>query len=279
MRCISCGFDNPSDTHLCLKCGQPLGGSHSISENVMPSALQGENLHSTVIGSFAGASNTPRETVKDVKNMMREAETVVDVNSNLVNEVANKCHNCGYPLLGANTDVCPNCNARIDYSQQVASNPNNMSGGNNKEDSSMVVCSKCKEQVPAHYHYCPKCGEKIHLATEWHGIRNIVKEEPLKEKQFSLTIIPDVGENINIKECEFSCIENDTVILNRDNTDSSNRSITSGQQAEIGYENGHWYIKNLSDNESTFMVVNRKLELQDGDTILLGYRYFKFNKK
>lgn len=181
-----------------------------------------------------------------------------------------QCPNCRYPILNKAYTACPKCNTPL------TSNAPQQASQDNK---GMVTCSQCNESVPRHYHFCPNCGSKIHKATEWNGIRGIVNEEPMKEFPFSLTVIPEAGEELSIKERDFTCIENQTVVLNRENTDSENRSITSNQQAEIGCEDGRWFIRNLSDNQSTFMVANRKMELQDGDIILLGYRYFKFNKK
>lgn len=68
-----------------------------------------------------------------------------------------------------------------------------------------------------------------------------------------------------------------TVVLNRQNTDPTNPSITSRQQARLTFENGVWYIEDLSDLKTTFVRVARKTALQDGDIILMGDREFKFS--
>lgn len=68
-----------------------------------------------------------------------------------------------------------------------------------------------------------------------------------------------------------------TVILNRHNTDPSNHSITSREQARLTFENGVWYIEDLSDLKTTFVRAARKTALQDGDIILMGDREFKFS--
>lgn len=279
MRCINCGFDNPAGASICTKCGQPLGSGHAVSEPAAFNAKSDAPQRPTVIGVSAGAETAPRETVIEVGGRpQNDAPRETLTQNQMMGGSSHQCPNCKYPILDSTSGICPNCKMPLTTNVQ-SNNATPTPAQENKPTYAQVVCSKCKESVPAHFHFCPNCGNKIHQATEWHGIRGIVTEEPIKKLPFSLTIIPDADEKLSIKECEFTCMENQAVVLNRENTDSENRSITSKQQAEISYENGHWFIKNLSDNESTFMVANRKMELQDGDIILLGYRYFKFNKK
>ena len=64
--------------------------------------------------------------------------------------------------------------------------------------------------------------------------------------------------------------------LNRENTDPTNNSITSKTQAEIINENGKWFIEDKSAQQSTFVHAGRKIELADGDIIILGNRRFVF---
>lgn len=64
--------------------------------------------------------------------------------------------------------------------------------------------------------------------------------------------------------------------LNRENTDPTNNSITSKTQAEIINENGKWFIEDKSAQQSTFVHAGRKIELADGDVIILGNRRFVF---
>lgn len=69
------------------------------------------------------------------------------------------------------------------------------------------------------------------------------------------------------------------VVLNRQNTDPENSSITSRQQAIMSFEDGKWYIEDRSSFKTTFIRVTKKTELQEGDIIVLGDRAFKFSKK
>ena len=64
--------------------------------------------------------------------------------------------------------------------------------------------------------------------------------------------------------------------MTRENTESNNRTITSKEQAELICEDGKWFVLNKSELGSTYLEANRKLEIQQGDIIVLGDRRFKF---
>ena len=64
--------------------------------------------------------------------------------------------------------------------------------------------------------------------------------------------------------------------MNRENTEVSNRTITSKEQAEIVFEDGHWYLLDRSELRTTFIQANRKIEIIPDDIIVLGDRRFKF---
>ena len=70
--------------------------------------------------------------------------------------------------------------------------------------------------------------------------------------------------------------EGTSIILTRENTEANNRTITSREQAELIHEDGKWFILNKSELGSTYLKVSRKLELHQGDEILMGDRRFKF---
>lgn len=80
----------------------------------------------------------------------------------------------------------------------------------------------------------------------------------------------------DLEKCRFETAQ---VVLNRQNTDPENSSITSRQQAIMSFEDGKWYIEDRSSFKTTFIRVTKKTELQEGDIIVLGNRAFKFSKK
>ena len=104
-------------------------------------------------------------------------------------------------------------------------------------------------------------------------IKNITETEPETKPHCSLTIIPEEEENILPKRFEY---EGNSIILNRENTEMSNRTITSKEQAEIVFDDGHWYLLDRSMLQTTYIQVNRKIEIIPDDIIVLGDRRFKF---
>lgn len=65
--------------------------------------------------------------------------------------------------------------------------------------------------------------------------------------------------------------------LNRENTDPGNSTITSKTQAIVTFENGKWAISDESELRSTFVQAARKIELENGDLILLGNQLYRFD--
>ena len=104
------------------------------------------------------------------------------------------------------------------------------------------------------------------------------KPRPVEElPHFTLEPIKRDDEMMfNLEKLAFDTAE---VVLNRQNTDPENSSITSCQQAIMSFEDGKWYIEDRSSFKTTFIRVTKKTELQEGDIIVLGDRAFKFSKK
>jgi hypothetical protein len=96
--------------------------------------------------------------------------------------------------------------------------------------------------------------------------------EPPKPK-CRLTIVPEEDELEVPAANEY---EGASIILTRENTEANNRTITSKEQAELICEDGKWFVLNKSELGSTYLEANRKLEIQQGDIIVLGDRRFKF---
>ena len=145
-----------------------------------------------------------------------------------------------------------------------------------------VTCPECGNEVPLEYTFCPKCGTRIPKNTirvtrhqqeeeEQQIEEEVVPEVPVVK--CTLTLIPEEGEQTAAVTQTY---EGEEVVLNRNNTEPTNRTITSREQARITHEDGHWYVEDLSDMKSTFIHVGRKMEVQPGDVILLGNRCFTF---
>lgn len=152
----------------------------------------------------------------------------------------------------------------------------------NSDEEFLCTCDNCGEELSAAFRFCPKCGTEIRQKT-LHGFRHKKKKEeaednpqPTIKREFKLTIIPDEGEGIEPVVNHFEGAE---VMLNRKNTEPDNRTITSKEQAVVFCEQGRWYIENRSEYDSTMILANRKMEIQDGDIIMLGDRRFKFESE
>ena len=74
-------------------------------------------------------------------------------------------------------------------------------------------------------------------------------------------------------------LDNGEMVLTRDNTEPGNPSITSKEQAVVSHADGHWYIENRSEQNTTFVMARDKIELHNGDIILLGNRMFEFTEQ
>ena len=90
-----------------------------------------------------------------------------------------------------------------------------------------------------------------------------------------LSMIPNTNEETPASPLVFSGEE---IILNRDNTDEGNMTITSKEQAILTYENKKWYLQDRSEQKTTFVYTTEKIELKPGDIIVLGNRRFEFDE-
>ena len=275
MRCNNCGWDNAPGSSVCVKCGHPL---QADGESQYQDPYRGVN-----VPNYHGGEPTPRPTVINTQQAEPVPKPTRIVNSaDLQNQVALKatvsqtpksCPHCGYPVVG-DFSSCPNCGASINAAPTAIQNiPEKKAESLVLDIAEEVKCEKCGTMVSIDFSFCPKCGERIHLPT----VRAIKHKptpapEPPKPK-CHLTIIPEEGE---ITEATRNDYEGDSIILNRENTEQDNRTITSKEQAELICEDGKWYVLNHSELGSTYLEANRKLAIEPGDVIVLGDRRFRF---
>lgn len=150
------------------------------------------------------------------------------------------CPKCGYPLRD-NSSKCPNCNyissPQSFYRQEMMDNPAND-----------------KKQIT--------------------GTINPFKMEVVAEPGFILRPIIRQNEKKEVTDLKY---EGKEVLLNRNNTEADNPSITSHTQAILNYSEGHWFIEDKSEQGTTFVSAQNKIELHEGDILLLGNRLFEFH--
>ncbi len=236
----------------------------------------------TVIGA-AGMGGmreqAPRPTVIGAAGVAaaQMAQAMQAPQPNVVPEGTRPCPQCGYPVMNE-FNSCPSCGAPINAANKPKEKPKAKPAGVKTEVpkaeidiDEKVTCQKCGCEVPIDFKFCPKCGERIHLPTI--RVKRHKQAPPPPAPKCSLTIIPEEDEQT---EATKNSYEGTTVMLNRENTENSNRTITSKEQAQLSYEDGKWFIQNSSELHSTYLEANRPLEIQPGDVILLGDRRFKF---
>lgn len=216
-----------------------------------------------------------------------------------------RCKNCGWPNRPGET-ICSKCGTSLDEPTSHTSGTSSPITSNQtvREDdvftnvSQPNICSKCGYPLRPGLHKCPNCNFNIDGSSNFqpspsnpnknvrrptvigtpniHGTINVWTDGAIGlPPTFVLSPIQKNGERKQPVDIEF---EGDEVILNRDNTDPGNLSITSRTQAIISQKDGKWYIEDKSDQKTTFVQVSTPHELHDGDIILLGNRLFKFHE-
>lgn len=155
----------------------------------------------------------------------------------------NTCPHCGYPIR-PETSSCPNCGTTI---KEI------------KEESEKDI----RFVSPA-----PQIGVAQGIGATVNPWSN-----PVSVKSFKLQPVAWENEQGDIAPIQYN---GEHVELNRENTDPVNNTITSKTQAEIFSEDGKWFIIDKSTQQSTFVQAGRKVEICDGDTIVLGNRKFVF---
>lgn len=266
MRCLKCGYNNEPDAQVCVKCGNPLHG-----RSVQPDAMSTHtSLSRPTVLNVNQPEQLPRPTQLDTSIYAHKVNKSGDISSSL-----HSCPACGCQVVG-NLSVCPSCGYPIVRVQQHETSAEVMQGAavhpsavSDIDLPMTLVCDKCGSEVSIANKFCPQCGERIHLTT-----MRVPRKKSMPLPQCSLTLIPEEDEQLEARSQQY---EGMNILLNRDNTDPMNRTITSREQAVLSYEDGKWFIENKSDYGTTYIVANRKMELQSGDIVILGDRSFEFN--
>ena len=262
MRCKNCGWPNRPGESFCAKCGSPLDAEPQVNNettNVADSQSDfgnsdGNGLKKTVMESQVFGPSVERPVEQPVQEVPTVSETV--------------CPKCGYPMR-SDAVKCPNCNysANSSYAQDQ-NRPVN--GGIPRRPTRMA------EDPISEEHSALKQPRKATGKGEYKGTVNPYMMNIQEEPSFILEPIQRMNERKTIEPVEF---EGSEVTLNRDNTEPGNPTISSKEQSVIVNSDGRWYIEDLSDQKTTFVQAGHKIELHDGDIILLGNRLFKFTEQ
>lgn len=275
MRCKNCGWPNKPGATNCSKCGSPLEEASSPVRNQAPAqgypgAPSGAKSDSPVGGTVfegdafpsagparqapAGAANTPA-------GHQGNATAPLSAQPGTPTGHQKVCPKCGYPLR-PDADKCPNCKFQITTPKPVE---------DVKRPATGAATAPGMSRRPT------VVGNQSGFAEQPRPMRGTVNPY-LAGFQPEFTLTP-VARDTEIVKPEPQSYTGDSVVLNRDNTDPSNPSITSREQAVITRKGDKWFIVDHSTLKTTFVQASGEIELHPGDQILLGNRLFIFGEK
>ncbi len=256
MRCKNCGWPNKPNEVTCVKCHSPLSANDEGQEYGMESHSQQSSsvLNKTVaeenvFGNVGNTSSSQSNTFKQTRIESNDAPL-------------SQCPKCGYPLRPG-SDKCPNCKFQVNAAYSPSAN---QSQGSLQEDNRNVTDSSNRPT---------RMASSGNPKNNFRGTINPYMMNVETAPTFVLKPLKRIEERHEFEEQEY---EGKEVFLNRENTESNNPSITSKTQAVIKNVEGHWFIEDKSEQNTTFVQASQKIELHDGDIILLGNRLFEFRK-
>lgn len=244
MRCKNCGWPNKPNEKTCVKCHAPLDqGEEESVESSIRSPKFSDSLQKTVSEQEIFGAGQKVSIVRDFVPSSDDTKP---------------CPKCGYPVRPG-TEKCPNCKFPINQSISVQTL---------RDDD---VRNNVEEDVHTH----PTRMNNPIGNGKFKGTINPYMMNMEMTPRFVLKPLKRLNERHDFNEQEY---EGKEVVLNRDNTEQDNASITSHQQAIISQSDGHWFIEDKSELKTTFVQASQKIEVRDGDIILLGNRLFEFHK-
>lgn len=215
-----------------------------------------------------------------------------------------RCKNCGWPNRPDET-TCSKCGTPLEATSspevptEASSNQTvremDVFGGAPQPN----ICPKCGYPVRPGLLKCPNCNCELQGIS--YGQPTPAGNQQRQIRRPTVVGIPNIHGTVNVwtdgaigitpsfilspvkrngerKQPDDIELEGENVILNRDNTDPGNLSITSRTQAEITRKDDKWFIEDKSEQKTSFVQASSPQELHEGDIILLGNRLFIFHE-
>lgn len=249
MRCKNCGWPNKPQVKVCVKCHAPLDASEDVQDGLppvdIPPSTDDTTLKRTVMETDVFGSQSNPSTRHEESH----------------DGTTKTCPKCGYALR-PNVSKCPNCNYPLKPEGQKSSYGDHNHDHNDGHSDSL-------RRPTRHNNSNANMGKMGGTVNPW--MMNNMELDP----SFVLKPIKRMNER---KEFEELVYDGREVVLNRDNTESNNSSITSHEQAIVTRVDGRWFIEDRSEQKTTFVQASGKIELHEGDIILLGNRMFEFHE-
>jgi len=208
------------------------------------------------------------------------------------NPESNKsCEKCG-KALADNVAQDVQFGARILQADSRNCRPTNLRNGESFSPKATVREGKNAGNTDA----CPQCGYQLEqgkCAACGYGAgasKLEVKENPVEHECFGRATVRPVRKKVvrnfrlvplsekdGMPEGESVLFEGEQTVLNRANLDPKNETLTSREQAQVVWQDGHWYVEDKSELRTTFVQAARRIELQPGDILLMGNQLYRFD--
>lgn len=208
-----------------------------------------------------------------------------------------KCEKCGHELQADVVEPSLNVHERPTVRKPADGQASNLKktinenefrrqkeGMNETVSEEKNMCPKCHLELEDGE--CPLCGyienhDEVKQKTENKMNINKNKEtqrwDPKADVVKGRFVLTPLSGKTREPEGDPMPFAGNEIELNRENTDPDNSTITSKTQAIVTYDNGKWAISDESELRSTFVQAARKIELENGDLILLGNQLYRFD--
>ena len=293
MICKFCGLNNADDAAFCSRCGSPL------RENRKPAASDPSKTITMDDDKKTIRMGTPPEEPKNDGTIMHECGYPLLPGMTF-------CPKCHLKVGGGSSDTKEQLGDEKKFDDKELSSDKkteryvvqdqNVSNAKKTErfvgqDQNVSNAKKTERFVGQDQNvsnakkterfvsYVDQEGGVNKKTVDIHQLRTpkVKETEPVLPPHCSLKPVAREAEDATkLMKQEF---ESSEVVLNRQNTDPENFTITSQQQALLVYENGKWFIEDRSAYKSTYVRASRRIELQDGDVVAMGDREFEFSTK
>lgn len=242
MRCHFCGWDNPDGKDHCEKCNKPLDtdSAAAAADEVTDDKDEEAAPQDRPTDRYVSRPFNPKATMREPAPDSQEPEAEGE-----------KCPECGYTLEDG---TCPCCG----YEAAEDGGAQDSQSEEEKEEEMPILHRSSAAESEARK-----------------TVRPMRKSE---EEEGGVFMLTPMSEKTGLPEGSMLQYEGGEVVLNRDNTDPKNPTITSHRQAVIKKVDGRWTIEDCSEYKTTFVQAGEPVELHSGTLILLGNQLYRFEE-
>ena len=278
MRCNNCGWNNPEGAKVCEKCSEPI-------------------LYVSV--------PVKREPIESSQDMLSDVDSPAKV------EIVN-CPKCGYPVKSEDM-YCPNCGAVVNRHPSGSDNDivnrqtcimarESVESAKTAESVETVHSDQARVTPPSQSTF-GKATVREGFATRENVVENYkgtevksgkstvreIPEEMLDVQAPSETAdeptVPDSSDGFKLVPVDFISgsdtieFKGDKIYLKRSNIAPGNMAVSEEPaHAEVAFEDGNWYIRDMSGKNATFVVAKNRIKIESGDEIIIGNKKFIFSE-